>query len=307
MAKKKGGTAVIEKEEENAGISDDEGIKKSGTEEGEAEEGEEGSEGDGEGKESEDGGEEGGKGAEEGDEGEKGEEGEGVEGEGEKGEEGEEGEGEEGEGGEGGEGSGLDKTLALLLKENKELRERQTKLEQAPKEEKEKTPEEWEKISEEWGGATRGTIEKIQSGQMVLAKHIISYIGDRMAKFEKDAAITAISKEPGFETIGQYRKGIDEFLEDWDTKHHADPTVLKRGFFYSKGKGSKGDMRKALHSKELKWKIIKKGTKIIAPKGKEKAAGGGLTENEKAMAATFGMSEKEYTKYKQPLHVIDPQ
>lgn len=206
-----------------------------------------------------------------------------------------------GEGGEGdpegagegeGEGGGLDPRDETIA----ELKARLEKLEKpaapAQPEYKEPTEEEWQKHEEETG-MSRLAI-KFQARQMAnLYNRIMSGINSKFGKFEKENTITSLAKQKGFEDANRFRKGMEEFLADYDESMHSNEKLLKNAYFYAKGKGTGAAVRQAANSTERNRHIAGSG-RPASPNAGGRGIPVQLTSQQRGLAKKAGMSDKEY-------------
>lgn len=195
----------------------------------------------------------------------------------------------EGESGEGARVDPRDETIA-------ELKARLEKLEKpaapAQPEYKEPTEEEWQK-HEEATGMNRLAI-KFQAQQMAnLYNRINTLIQSKFGKFEKENTITALAKQKGFEDANRYRKGIEEFLGDYDESMHSNEKLLKNAYFYAKGKGTGAAVRQAANATERNKRIGGAG-RPASPNSGGRGAPVQLSSQQRVLAKKAGMSEKEY-------------
>ena len=204
----------------------------------------------------------------------------------------------------------IHETVTQLVKENKELRENQRKIEQgiqsrheAPKE---RTDTEWLKLEETWG-VGRSTITAIEQQNANMIRAIVGYIGRELGGLKKNEALQALSKQKGFEDLNNYRAGIDEFLAEFEPGNHSDPQLLKKAYYYGKGVSAQKKIDKVIQSKEGRRRIIKNAGGAPAGASNKAKRTITLTREQMAMADKAGMNYKEYAKYLQPISAFDYQ
>jgi hypothetical protein len=114
-----------------------------------------------------------------------------------------------------------------------------------------------------------------------------------LAPMQREAAMSAMAQKPEYRDMAAYRKGMDEFLGNFDQMQHADPKILHMAYVYGKGLGSKEAVRKAGQSKELNKKVVLAGKR---PAGGAPKSNGvfRLSEQEKQAAKLGNMSDQKY-------------
>jgi hypothetical protein len=243
------------------------------------------------------------KGAEEGEEGEEGQEGEELE---DKVADGEEEDEDAADGEEGEEGT---EDVASLREQIALLTETVEKLKNPPKAAEEPKPmseEDWKKLEEDWGIAAdkdgvpgsfgRKSIQQIARLIGNMSQNLREVLNTELGGFKKEAAIAELAREKGFEDIKVYRKGIDEFLSDFDTRFHSDKKLLKKAVTYARGLTASGKLKKAVNTREMHRKV-NTGAAHGKPGGKGAAKTVVLTAEQKQAARAAKMPESEYIKY----------
>ena len=197
-----------------------------------------------------------------------------------------------------------DATIAELKARLETLEKDKTEKASAPKELSE---EDWKKLEDQWGIAEKdgipGNFGRKGIQQIVrliggMSQSFREMLNSELGGFKKEAAIAELAREKGSEDIKGYRKGIEEFLKDFDPRIHADKNILKKALTYARGLSASGKFKKALNSRE-------KARKINASPGHGKPGGGkpaggksvALSAEQKAAAKQAKMSEAEYIKY----------
>ena len=188
-----------------------------------------------------------------------------------------------------------DQTIAEL-KERLEALEKGGK--KADEEPKAMSEEDWKKLEDDWGLAEKDGMPGSFGRKSI--QQIIRLMGGMLNRelggFKKEAVIAELAREKGFEDIKGYRKGMEEFLKDFDPSLHSDKNMLKKALTYARGLASTGKFKKALNSREQERKINAGGVH-----GKPGGKGGGktvsLTAEQKQAARMAKMSEQEYIKY----------
>ena len=181
-----------------------------------------------------------------------------------------------------------------------ELTARLEKLEKPPEVPvREYTSEEKEKISADFGGAPFEQGEAFGKMMTSAVMSVRAEVARGLGQFKKDAVISAMAAKPGFQDVRKYMFGINEFLKDFDPIAHSNEGILQKAYFYAKGKGSGGQLKKVINSRELNRRLIKKGVSHVVPKGK---GGGGvkLTDEQRKAADDADMSYEEYAKWMNP-------
>ena len=195
-----------------------------------------------------------------------------------------------------------DQTIAEL-KERLEALEKGGK--KADEEPKAMSEEDWKNLEDDWGLAEkdgmpgsfgRKSIQQIIRLMGGMSQSFRQMLNRELGGFKKEAVIAELAREKGFEDIKGYRKGMEEFLKDFDPSLHSDKNMLKKALTYARGLASTGKFKKALNSREQERKINAGGVH-----GKPGGKGGGktvsLTAEQKQAARMAKMSEQEYIKY----------
>lgn len=189
-----------------------------------------------------------------------------------------------------------DETISELRERLEKLEKGPEKRESAPEPYKEPTDEEWMKIEDDTGLSRKAI--KFQAGQMAnLYNRIMTSINAKFGKSEKENSITALSKQKGFQDAGKFRKGMEEFLGDYDESMHSNEKLLKNAYFYAKGKGTGDAVRHAANATERNKRISGSGRPASPNSGDRRPSTVVLTNQQRFLAKKAGMSEKEYADF----------
>lgn len=158
------------------------------------------------------------------------------------------------------------------------------------------TEEEWAKHEAEWG-VPRSTIDRVTRQSVQVFEKAKEYIDSKLAALEGAQARANMSKE--FPDINRLKEGMDEFLADFDPKHHNNPTLLRRAAIYARGLASPADMKKARGADEKNRQVVnrlKTGTQegTRTPSAGQKP----LRSDQREAAAMLPGGEAEYNKIK---------
>jgi hypothetical protein len=164
------------------------------------------------------------------------------------------------------------------------------------KPQREITEEEWAKHEEEWG-VPRTTIDRVTRQSVQVFERAKEYIDSKLAALEGAQARANMSKE--FPDINRLKAGMDEFLADFDPKHHNNPNLLRRAAIYARGLASQGDIKRVRTSDEKNRQVagrIKTGTQegSRTPSSAQKP----LSSSQREAASMLPGGEAEYNKIK---------
>ena len=218
--------------------------------------------------------------------------------------------GETGETGEGGKGN-EDEAGEIADPRDKEISDLKARLDGIEKGSQKEEPvrpwtdEQWTSHTESTGLTKEATrfMGQLISHAMKIAMSNTQGMADQLSVFQKDSAITALSREKGFEDIAKYREGVYEFLQDYSPSYHTDKDTLKKAYFYSRGKVLSGAIKKASNSIELNKRVISRAG-MQQSGGKTKEGGNStssfkLTDTEESAWSAFSdkfKSKDEYVK-----------
>jgi hypothetical protein len=181
--------------------------------------------------------------------------------------------------------SAVEKTLAEI---NEKIQKKEEPV-------KEKTPEEWAKLEEEWG-APRSVIERTTRQAVMVFNKMQEYVDSRFAKLEFGNALSDFSKQPGFSDANRYRKDVEEFLSDYDSKHWTNPKLIERAVFYARGKNAQAREQFARSGAERN-RVIAGTARPASPGGGTKPRGIPPLRADQKEAAELMGGESEYRKY----------
>lgn len=186
-----------------------------------------------------------------------------------------------------------------LLQEQDMLRKQNE--EQAPV--KELSDEEWA-AHEQRMGVPRTAIRAFTEQNVKLFHRMNQILDERFSRFEKREALTELAQDPAFRDAKRYQKDVDEFLTDYDVKHHSNPKLLQRAVIYARGKNAQTNLNKVRNDKTRNLKITGSGRPAGNGAPVRKAGNVALTPLERSAARAAGMSESEYLKSKNSGRVI---
>lgn len=223
---------------------------------------------------------------------------------GEGGEAGKGGESDQGESGEGAESKLTEKDVEIAR-----LQERLAALEKGqskPEPVKEWTEDQWNEHAERTGLTKAGTQYIAQLLRGVLAGNNVTQqeMTNRLARFEKNDAVNELGKEKEYSDIPKYRTGMDEFLNNYEPHLHSNKKLLGLAYYYAKGKGASGAVKKASNANELNRKIVSKAALNQGGKAKEQGKAIGnfkLTASEESAFETHKDLFKDKNEYIQNL------
>lgn len=213
--------------------------------------------------------------------------------------------GEAGEGGEEGEGDAggeAEAPTALTAEQvdailEKRLAEREAaRKDQGAASARELTEEEWQKKEEEWGGVSRQAIQSVANMHVQLLNLVMAKMDERLSKFERQDALTSLSKEQGFSDAVSLRPGIEEFMKDFPVNMHSNPGLLKKAVIYARGLGANGRLAAARSAGEKNRKIVGAGRPAAPSSSARRPVGGPLNLTQRAAAALHPGGEAGYRK-----------
>jgi len=86
--------------------------------------------------------------------------------------------------------------------------------------------------------------------------NVVKHFQGEFASSRYDSALGELSKEKGFEDVPALRKGIDEFMGEWDPIHRSNPALLKKAAIYSRGLNAKSAVARATAGKDRGLKVL---------------------------------------------------
>lgn len=177
----------------------------------------------------------------------------------------------------------------------KEIKETIKPPESAPRQISE---EEWA-AHEQRVGVPRQAIDFFTRQSVQVYEKLKDYVDQQFASLQKDAALSNVAKEAGITDVARLKPGIDEFLKDFDPRHHNNPALLKKAAIYARGLQSQKDIRTVRNSDEKNRQVVNR----LKPGRSEGGSAGnpgqkGLTEQQREVAAMLPGGEAEYMKIK---------
>ncbi len=164
------------------------------------------------------------------------------------------------------------------------------------KPQREISEEEWVKHETDWG-MPRTAIDRVTRQSVQVFEKAKEYIDAKLASLEGAQTRANMSKE--FPDINRLKNGMDEFLADFDPKHHNNPNLLRRAAIYARGLASQSDMKRVRTTDEKNRQVagrIKTGTQegSRTPSAGQKP----LSSSQREAASMLPGGEAEYNKIK---------
>lgn len=199
----------------------------------------------------------------------------------------------------------LEDRFTALEAENKELRDRLEKPQEpaAPVQ-----PQQPQQLTEEQYAGLEATSGLPRTG-IDFAHNLVlrglaeskKYVDQRMARFEKDAAIGSMAQKKEFADVRKYEKDMNEYLGRFSPTHHNNPIVLSDAYYYAKGKSSNKIIGNVRQSKVVSRTIAGKARMMppSAPAGGGNAKGFSAFKLTAAEESAWESMGKQYYKSKE--------
>lgn len=188
-----------------------------------------------------------------------------------------------------------------------ELRVARENKKEAPEKEEakipEKTAEEWQALADTYEMPVKA-VQALERNQIDFAKRTVQFVRNEIAKAfgstNREKAIEGMSSK--FKDIGNYKNGINEFLQNYKIEDHSNPVLLEKAYYYARGKGVDKLVKKVRESTELNRKVVKR---VASTKGNTNSPKAGkanlrLSEQEESTWEAFGKhnfdSKEEYAR-----------
>lgn len=140
--------------------------------------------------------------------------------------------------------------------------------------------------------------EHINNSLAELGIAVKNYVDQKFAELSFDRTFSGLASQRGFEDATKYKAGIDEYLKDVSPMQRTNIEVLKKAYYFAKGKGLRGAVEKVIKSREKNRRMATMTKPTPGSGGKPSSKGKvSLTPIQMSAARAVGMAPEEYAKY----------